>query len=230
MQSMATAEVQQFIEKDTGLARLQEVVVARLDAQGFDAGHDLVHALRVASWTLRLDPKVDRREAIAAALLHDVVNLPKDHPERSTASTQSADVARSILPDCGFDEEGTERIAHAIESHSFSRGLPPANALARALQDADRLETLGSIGLMRVFSTGARMGAAYFDAADPWAEGRPFDDLRFSIDHFAVKLLSLPDSMQTEKGREEGRRRVERMRRFLRDLADEIGHTPPRWL
>ena len=60
-----------------------------------DPGHDLQHALRVARWTLRLsDGQVPPRLALAAAVLHDIVNLPKDSPDRAQASERSAAVAR----------------------------------------------------------------------------------------------------------------------------------------
>ncbi|MFT5354103.1 MAG: hypothetical protein ACI9KE_001304 [Polyangiales bacterium] len=224
------AFIRSTIHEDEGLQTIQEDVERHLGGQGFDAGHDLAHSLRVAVWTLRLAPEVVPRDGIAAALLHDVINLPKDHPERSTASAQSADYARQRLPAAGFGDEAVACIAAAVEEHSYSRGLTPTSDLGRALQDADRLETLGSIGLMRVFSTGTRMGARYFHADDPWAEHRELDDLRFSIDHFATKLLGLPSTMNTEAGKREADRRALRLRRFVVDLADELAIEAPAWL
>lgn len=224
------AFIRRTIHEDEGLRSIQQSVETHLAEQGFDAGHDLAHSLRVAVWTLRLAPTVSPRDGIAAALLHDVINLPKNHPERSTASARSADYARRCLPGAGFDDEAIECIAAAVEEHSYSRGLTPTSDLGRALQDADRLETLGSIGLMRVFSTGTRMGARYFQPDDPWAERRELNDLKFSIDHFATKLLGLPATMNTEAGKAEGERRAERLRRFVVDLAEELAIEAPAWL
>ena len=224
------AFIRTTIQEDKGLQSIQRDVERRLAEQGFDAGHDLAHSLRVAVWTLRLAPEVAPRDGVAAALLHDVVNLPKNHPERATASARSADYARTRLPAAGFRHEAIERIAAAVEEHSYSRGLIPTSDLGRALQDADRLETLGSIGLMRVFSTGTRMGARYFHPNDPWAEHRALDDLHFSIDHFATKLLGLPSTMNTEAGKQEADRRAQRMRRFVIDLAEELAIEPPGWV
>lgn len=224
------AFIRQTIDEDKGLRSIQQDVERHLADQGFDAGHDLAHSLRVAVWTLRLAPSITPRDGIAAALLHDVINLPKDHPERSTASARSADYARQHLPAAGFDADAIESIAVAVEEHSYSRGLTPSSDLGRALQDADRLETLGSIGLMRVFSTGTRMGARYFHPGDPWAEHRELDDMKFSIDHFATKLLKLPRTMNTPAGRKEADRRGQRLRRFVVDLAEELAIKPPAWL
>ena len=224
------AFIRHTIKEDAGLQRIEADVAGQLASQGFDAGHDLAHSFRVAVWTLRLAPSVLPRDGIAAALLHDVVNLPKNHPERSTASARSADYARALLPSAGFSEDAIASIASAVEEHSYSRGLTPTSDLGRALQDADRLETLGSIGLMRVFSTGTRMGARYFHPDDPWASHRELDDLRFSIDHFATKLLRLPATMNTQPGRVEADRRAERLRRFIVDLAEELAIEAPAWL
>lgn len=209
------------------LSALFEHASARLDD---DPGHDAAHCLRVAVWTLRLnDGALDSRLAIAAALLHDIVNVPKNSPERATASELSARHAAELLPRHGFSSEDSATVTEAIRTHSFSRGEAPTNELGRALSDADRLEALGAIGLFRTISTGVRMGASYFDASDPWAEDRPLDDRAYSIDHFFTKLLRLPETLSTEKGRTEARRRATFLRATLEELALEIGGDPPRF-
>jgi uncharacterized protein len=120
----------------------------------------VAHAERVALWTLRLAPEVPHRLAVAAALLHDSVNVPKDSPERARASELCAAEAARLLPRLGFSDQDTATIADAIRTHSYSRGEPPKSELGRALQDADRLETLGALGLCRVLSTGLDSGHA----------------------------------------------------------------------
>lgn len=195
---------------------------------GEDPGHDVEHCLRVAGWALRCGGEaIDPREAIAAALLHDVVNVPKDDPRRAAASGLSAEEARRILPAHGFDEEAIERVAQAVEDHSYSRGAIPRSPLGDAVQDADRLEALGALGIFRTISTGTRMGARYFDPADPWAEARALDDRRESVDHFFTKLLGLATTLRTEVGRAEGGRRAAFLEVFLDQLADELGRPRP---
>ncbi len=201
---------------------------ARARDDGSDPTHDVAHALRVAHWTIRLGgAEVDAREAIAAALLHDAVNPPKDSPERTLASGKSATLARERLPAAGFAPDAVARIADAIRDHSFSRGAVPDSPLGRALQDADRLEALGAIGLLRCVSTGVRMGGAWFHPDDPFAESRPLDDTRWSVDHFAAKLLRLPATMRTTAGRVEAERRAAFLREFLARLAAELGRDAP---
>lgn len=209
------------IEADPGLLRAMRLVESQLDG---DPGHDLAHALRVALWTVRLGGEsVPWREAVVAALLHDLHNVPKSSPERGEASALCARRAEELLPSCGFGPEAVIRIAEAIEDHSYSRGAVPRSALGRALQDADRLEALGALGVLRTASCGARMGASYVDPRDPWAAGRALDDRRYTIDHFFVKLLRLEETPHTEAGRAEARRRTAFLRAFLEELGEELG-------
>lgn len=213
-------ELAELVRRDPVLGRVHEFLRARADD---DPAHDVAHAERVALWTLRLAPEVPQRLAVAAALLHDSVNVPKDSPDRARASELCAAEASQLLPSLGFSDEETVTIADAIRTHSYSRGEPPKSELGRALQDADRLETLGALGLCRVLSTGARLGARYFEALDPWAERRGLDDRSYSVDHFFTKLLSLADTMHTPLGRQEARGRTEYLLTFLEQLGREIG-------
>jgi uncharacterized protein len=92
--------------------------------------------------------------------------------------------------------------------------------------DADRLEALGAIGIMRCVATGVAMGGRMFDPEDPFAEKRPLDDKRFSLDHFYVKLLHLPATFATARGRAEAETRAEFLRGFAEQVAAELGVAP----
>ncbi len=214
------------IAADARLAALHARAAEALDDD--DPGHDLEHHLRVAGWTLRCaGPEVDRGEAVAAALLHDLVNVPKDSPDRAEASRRSAEAARALLAEAGFGAEAARRITEAIEDHSYSRGATPRSPLGDALQDADRLEALGALGLFRTMSCGTRMGARYFHAGDPFGADRPLDDRRYSVDHFFTKLLALAPTLRTAPGRAEAARRAAFLEAFLDQLADELGQPRP---
>jgi uncharacterized protein len=171
---------------------------------------------------------VEPREAIAAGLLHDYVNVPKNSPDRARASELCAEAAAPLLASAGFAADAITRISDAIRDHSFSRGATPTQPLGRALQDADRLEALGAIGIARTFATGQRMGAKFFEETDPFAQERELDDIAFSVDHFYKKLLGLPDTMLTEPGRAEGRKRAKLLQDFLDALGDELGIPTPK--
>lgn len=210
-----------LVDGDPRLRALLELVRERV---ADDPGHDVYHCLRVAALALEVaEEELSPRVVVAAALLHDIVNVPKDSPLRASASTLSAVEAERLLPEFGFDAAEIAVITRAIRDHSFSRGAVPEGALGRALQDADRLEALGALGVFRTISTGTLMGSHYFDPDDPWARARPLDDRRYAIDHFFTKLLRLPERLLTPKGRAEARRRAEFMRSFLSQLGRELG-------
>ena len=117
-----------------------------------------------------------------------------------------------------------ESIGHAIEAHSFSAKIEPRTLEARVVQDADRLDGLGAIGIGRLFIVGGLLKRRIYDPADPFAETRTADDLVNTIDHFYVKLFKVADSLQTEAGRAEGARRARFMREYLEQLRREIHH------
>jgi uncharacterized protein len=157
-----------------------------------------------------------------AAWLHDCVNVPKDSPDRPRASRIAAEHAVRFLKDAGYEPEFLDGIAHAIEAHSYSAGIAPRTIEARVVQDADRLDALGAIGLARCIAVGAALGRPLYEPEDPFCERRQPDDRGASVDHFYTKLLRLAGTMQTEAGRREAARRTEFLESFLRQLRSEV--------
>jgi uncharacterized protein len=127
------------------------------------------------------------------------------------------------LSDSNFPAAKIPAVAHAIAAHSFSAAIPPNTLEAEILQDADRLEALGAIGIARMFHVGGAMGGLLFNAEDPMALHRPLDDKRFSLDHLEVKLFPIAETMRTAPGREMALSRVEWMRSFRSRLLRELG-------
>ncbi|WP_299640291.1 HD domain-containing protein [uncultured Ruegeria sp.] len=206
-------------------ARLRAVVAHRMET---DPAHDLAHLDRV--WTNAqaiANDQADMSVLLAASYLHDLVNLPKDDPNRHLASRRSAMESEPILGEIGFNTAQVHAIQHAIEAHSFSANIPPETIEASILRDADRLDALGAIGIARNFSVSGAWGRTLYDPTDPFAQNRPLDDLHFSLDHWKVKLLRLPGDMLTETGRLIAEQRTARMIRFLGDFAEEIGCSLP---
>lgn len=198
------------------------------DGQGGDGAHDLQHFRRV--W--KAAAEINREEGgvaddlilLAAAYFHDIVSLPKNDPRRGESSRLSAEKAARLLEEefVGFPREKIAGVCHAILTHSFSAGIAPETPEARILQDADRLEALGAIGVARVFYIAGQLGAQLFDADDPLAAARGLDDRRFALDHFAVKLLKLPAMMHTAAARRYAEKNAEWMRLFIQKLCSEI--------
>lgn len=194
--------------------------------QHADASHDMGHLRRVwrncrAIAAVEAEA-VDHEILIAASYLHDWVNLAKNDPDRHLASRRSAEAAIGVLRELGFPPAKHQAVAHAIEAHSFSAGVPPATLEARILQDADRLEALGAIGIARTFYVAGRLNSALFDDTDPFAARRALDDRRFALDHLALKLFKIADTMTTKGGKMIAAARVATMRQFCESLGDEL--------
>ncbi|MGB3279570.1 MAG: HD domain-containing protein [Pseudorhodobacter sp.] len=194
-------------------------------AEETDGAHDLGHLDRVWANAQEIASELgggDLEILLPAAYFHDAVNLPKNHPDRARASQASADWASAYLDQTDFPPAKIAAVAHAIAAHSFSAGIEPLTLEAEILQDADRLEALGAIGLARMFHVGGAMGGMLFDADDPMALARPLDDKRFSLDHLEVKLFPIAETMRTGPGREMALSRVEWMRSFRSRLLREL--------
>ena len=202
------------------------VIAIAQPAAGDDGAHDLQHLHRVWSSAGRLlqhYPQADALVVLAACYLHDLVNLPKNHPERHLASRQAAALAVERLAEAGFPPARLAAVAHAIEAHSFSAAIAPRTLEARIVQDADRLDALGAIGLARLFYTAGRMGSALAHPDDPGAAQRSADDRAYALDHIECKLATLPATMQTDAGRALADERMEWLRDFRARFIGEWG-------
>jgi uncharacterized protein len=208
-------------ESNLWLPKLVELAIA---SSVSDGAHDINHLHRVwrnAQSLLQAYPEADALVVMAGCYLHDLVNLPKNHPERALASRHSAALAARELAAAGFPAALLAAVAHAIEAHSFSARIAAETIEARIVQDADRLDALGAVGLARLFYIAGQMGSALAHPNDPLAEGRPRDDRAFALDHIETKLAALPAMMQTAAGRLEGERRLARLLAFRADFASE---------
>ena len=204
------------------VARLSEQYLASVEG---DAAHDTEHIRRVVANATRLARAegASLDVVVPAAWLHDCVSVPKDSPDRPRASALAAAEAVRLLRDWDLPADLLPPIAHAIEAHSFSAGIATRTREAAVLQDADRLDALGAIGLARCVMLGAELGRPLYLPDDPFCEQRQPDDLASSVDHFYTKLLGLPASFQTAAGREEAKRRTEILHQFLSELRHELG-------
>ena len=202
-----------------------------------DPSHGIDHVRRVVASARRIaEAEGARLEVVLpAAWLHDCVAIEKDSPDRAEASTLAADRARRLLEEIGYPDALLDDVHHSIRAHSFSAGVSPESLEARVVQDADRLDALGAIGIARSFAVGGRLGLAICSGSDPFCRERRPDDSRSTLDHFFAKLLRLPETMQTAAGRAEAERRTSFVRSFLEQLESELPpdqdspvHTPSR--
>lgn len=202
------------------------LIAIATQSQQDDGAHDINHLNRVwqtAQALLAEEANADAMVVQAACYLHDIVNLPKDHPDRALASRMAARLATTKLADLGFPSDKLDGVAHAIEAHSFSASIVPTTIEAKIVQDADRLDALGAVGLARLYYTAGRMGSALAHPSDPLGVERERDDRAFALDHIALKLARLPASMQTNAGRNLGEARLQWLLSFRDAFIAEWG-------
>ncbi|KAB8142838.1 HD domain-containing protein [Chloroflexia bacterium SDU3-3] len=193
-------------------------------SKGFDAAHDLEHIRRVVTnaRTLAMLENAELAVVIPAAWLHDCVVVPKNSPLRANASALAAQAAVAFLQSIRYPAEHLPAIRHAIEAHSFSANIPPRSREAKVVQDADRLDALGAVGVARCLMLSGALGRRLYDPAEPFPLDRPLDDQVNTLDHFYVKLFQLADRMNTASGRAEAAKRTAFMCDFLDQLKLEL--------
>ena len=203
------------------LARIHAVAEQRTSNE---PAHDWLHVLRVEALAARIARvhDADGHITCAAALLHEVFTLPKDHPDSARAGELCAQQARDLLLSEGAPDEFLDRVTYCIRVHAFSAGIEPETLEAKVLQDADRLDAIGAIGIARCFATCAAMGRPFYDARDPFAQHRELDDKSFGLDHFERKLLQIPQRLHTEEALRIGRQRAAFIATYLEQLRSEI--------
>ncbi len=166
-------------------------------------GHDAAHSIRVYTNARKIAeeyPECDLEVVSLAALLHDA----DDHKLFDTVNNMNA---RTFLKDRRVADEVIERICEVINGVSFSknRGKRPVTLEGQIVQDADRLDAMGAIGIARTFAYGGKVG-------------RPLED---SLKHFDDKLLLLKDEMNTEAAKRIAEHRHKYMEEFLAEFHDE---------
>lgn len=195
-----------------------------MDAE-FDPGHRIDHVMRVTKTALDIAKAENAEMAVVlpAAILHDTKPVGKFHPARSIASQLSADNSIKLLTEWNYPAEYYPAIHHAILTHSFSAGIHPESLEAKVVQDADRLDALGAIGIYRTIAVGSKNGNPLYNADEPFPIQRELDDTKNIIDHFYVKLFKLPETLHTDSAKQEAIKRIQVMETFLQGLASELG-------
>ncbi|MHA4844937.1 phosphohydrolase [Flavitalea antarctica] len=193
-----------------------------------DSAHDIYHLHRVWRNCQKISSgerrHVDPLILLTSTYFHDLVTLPKNHPERVSASLLSAEKTVNVIHNSfkDFPQDKLDAIYHAIHAHSFSANIETRTIEAEILQDADRLEALGAIGIARLFYTAGKMNGLLYDPVDPLGTHRSLDDKNFALDHIEVKLLQLPGTMKTATGRLMAASEAEYIRRFRSKLIAEV--------
>lgn len=191
-----------------------------------DPAHDFEHIMRVYKNAQKISKqeKVNEKLVLSAVLLHDIVSYPKSDKRSKNSSVESAKKSKSILKKYNFSKEEIKIVSDAIRDHSFSKNKTPTTLVGKVLQDADRLDALGAIGIARVFATGGSLKRPFYNINDPFCKTRKPDDKTWTLDHFYQKLLKLETLMNTKSGKAESKKRIKILKEFLNQLKQEISN------
>lgn len=178
---------------------------------GEETGHDWYHIDRVRKLSLHI-AKAEGADLFVVelgALLHDIA----DHKFYGGDHEIGHQKARALLKINSLDDAAIEAVCDIVERISYSAGKGPMTSLeGKCVQDADRIEALGAIGIARCFATGSKFGRPIHDPRHPE---------HTSIQHFYDKLLLLKDQMNTEAGKKLAAERHEFMESFLKEFYAE---------
>ncbi len=206
------------------LAFLHKVVRVKLtEAVG---GHDLDHTLRVlhnAEVLASRIPEANLQVVQTAALLHDIAR-PEEHDSNGGCchAQLGAEVARALLTNLNAPEEFINHVSSCVRTHRYRDAEAPQTIEAKIVYDADKLDSLGAIGLGRAFlfagSCNARLHNTQEEALNNPAYGR--EDTAYR--EYLVKLRHLPECLQTQAGLAVAEERLTYMAEFFKRLEQEI--------
>ncbi|EIN9983657.1 HD domain-containing protein [Vibrio parahaemolyticus] len=209
----------------TSLSKLEPLFLEFMQQEmQVDAAHDIEHVKRVVKTAKQLcdEENADIAIVLPAAYLHDCFTYPKDHPNRKQSSAIAAKKAIAYLESIQYPQHYHDAIAHAIEAHSFSANIRPNTLEAQIVQDADRLDALGAIGVTRCIQVCTHFNAQLYNDNDMFAKERELNDKQFTVDHFQTKLFKIVDTMNTESAKLEANKRKAFMQTYLKQLYDEV--------
>ncbi len=208
--------------KDGSLARIESIARSYfVDSRG---SHGWDHVVRVYRLCQKIGPleKCDMTILLSGALLHDIGRKECDEENGARCHAKVGGViTRSILEREGFDSDSIEAITHCVASHRFRDGVSPETREAMVLYDADKLDSIGAVGIGRAFQFAGEIGARLHDPdVDPEeTEAYGYDDTAYR--EYLVKLKHLHERILTRSGRQIALERHRFMERFFRRLNDE---------
>jgi uncharacterized protein len=212
--------------KIDSLNKLEQLCQQFMEKQPIhDSAHDINHIKRVVNNAKQIaeQEQADMWIVIAAAWLHDCVTYPKNHPDNKLASQKAGDVAVSFLQEHGFPAEKLDAVKHAVAAHSYSANIKVESLEAQVVQDADRLDGLGAIGIARCFNVAGKLQSKIYAEDDPFCENRQPDSKLAAVDHFYEKLFKTAETLGTSAAKRMGKQRIEFMQLYLQQLRAEIG-------
>ena len=190
-----------------------------------DGSHDFDHTLRVAVHAEKLLaelPEADARVVRVAVWFHDCARSEEDASHgKIDHAARGAEKAYSILLACGADVSFACRVRDAVARHRFRGKNGPQTLEEKIVYDADKLDSLGAVGVGRAFHFAGKIGARLHNEEREALSGAPYGVEDTAFREYLVKLRKLPEKMQTLPGKKVARERLAYMKAFFDQLNAE---------
>jgi len=187
--------------------------------------HDWQHTERVYNLCLHIGKKekADLEILKLAALLHDIGREYQDKTNGEVCHAEKgAYLAREVMERHDVDKEKVEEVIHCIECHRFRDDRIPQSKEAKVLYDADKLDSIGAVGIGRAFLFAGEVGAYLHNVGVDIEKTEPYTKEDTAYREFAVKLSKVKDSMLTEEGKRLAEERHHYMEEFFDRLNREV--------
>lgn len=200
-------------------------LISRAHCESDGGCHGPDHIERVHALALHIGRLMNARLDVlsAAALLHDI-GRPHETREKGRIchAEKGAELAGDILKDCGLSPEKISAILHCIASHRYRNNREPLTVEAQILYDADKLDSIGAVGIGRAFLFAGQVGAKLHNRHSNIDNTESYSVEDTAYREFRVKLCKIKDRMLTAEGKRLARERHEFMELFFNRLQQEI--------
>jgi uncharacterized protein len=176
----------------------------------------------------KTEKKADIRIIEIAALFHDIARADELSIQGKIChAKKGAEITRNILAEEGLNEEFIEKVAKCVKRHRFRSGAIPVTIEEKIVYDADKLDSLGAVGIGRAFLFAGRIGAKVHNSPQEALESKSYSENDTAYREYLVKLKDLPKRMLTDAGREIASNKVLFMDKFFKKLDEEIFGSEP---
>lgn len=201
----------------------------KIEAEGFfngtNACHELKHTERVYNMAMHIGKKekADLTVISLAAILHDIARKEQDESNgKIDHAERGAFLAREILDRHGIDKNIIDNVVHCIESHRYRKNKIPQTTEAKVIYDADKLDSIGAIGIGRAFSFAGHIGAKVHDKNVNLDKNSEYTQEDTAYREYLVKLINIKDKMMTNEGRRISEERHNFMEQFFNRINKEV--------
>ncbi len=204
------------------IALLQKVQTGFSGSRG---SHDLDHTLRVHALAQRIGKIENANLEIlsVAAYLHDIARKIQDESKgRICHAQKGAELSIKLLRSLNYSESKISEVAHCIRTHRYRGKLKPQSKEAKILFDADKLDSIGAVGIGRTFLYAGEIGAKLYNKSTNLNQTKQYTQEATAYREFALKLKFVKDRMLTKTGKRLAKERHDFMMLFFERMDIEI--------